>query len=175
MLFRSWGDRYSSENQRRKSNIFWNNIDDRDYFEFCEKMKSYWTEEKKIEKSKQMNEYYSNSENIEKKRKESKDRWDSLDDEYRLNFKEKMSLINKDLNKRVDAGSKIKNKWKDPDYLKKMKNRKKRKGLKIEIIKNSGEIEIFENTEDIVRKYKFSAHLIRKYRDTDNKIGRAHV
>jgi len=170
-----WGDRYSSENQRRRANIFWNNIDEQEYFKFCEKMKSYWTEEKRVEKSKQMNEYYSNPENIESKRKETKDRWDILNDEERLNFKEKMSLINKDEDKRLDAGTKIKDKWKDPNYLEKMRNRKKRNGLKIKIKKNSGEVEVFENMEDIVRKYNFSTHLIRKYRDTNNKIMEKHL
>jgi hypothetical protein len=165
----------SSEEQRRRANIFWNNIDEQEYLKFCEKMKSYWSEEKRIEKSKQMNEYYSNPENIERKRKETKDRWDNLDDNQRLNFKEKMSLINKDIDKRLDAGIKIKDKWKDPNYLEKMKNRKKRNGKKIEIIKNSGEIEIFENMEDIVRKYNFSTHLIRKYRDTNNKVVEKHL
>jgi len=29
--------------------------------------------------------------------------------------------------------------------------------------------------EDIVRKYNFSTHLIRKYRDTNNKIMEKHL
>jgi hypothetical protein len=163
------------EEQRRRANLFWNNINDEEYSKFCKKIKSYWTEEKRLEKSRQMNEYYLNPDNVENKRKESKDRWDSLDDEYRHKFKEKMSIINKDKNKRLDAGDKIKKKWKDPGYLEKMKNRKKRNGLKIKIIKTGGEIEIFENMEDIVRKYNFSTHLIRKYRDTNNEVLEKHL
>jgi hypothetical protein len=169
------GDRYSSENQRRRVNIFWNNIKDEDYIKFCEKMKSYWTEDKRIEKSKQMNEYYSNIENREKKRIETKERWDSLDDESRKKFKEKMSFINKNESKRLDAGNKIKKKWKDPNYLEKMRNRKRRDGVKIKVIKNSGDVEVFENMEDVVRKYNFSKHLIRKYRDTNNKVLEKHL
>ena len=165
----------STEEQRRRANIFWNNIDEEDYLKFCEKMKSYWTEEKRFEKSKQMNEYYSNPNNVEKKRRETKDRWDSLDDSYRKNFKEKMSFINKNESKRLDAGNKIKKKWKDPDYLEKMRNRKKRNGLKIKITKIDGSVEIFENMEDIVRKYNFSTHLIRKYRDTNSKVLEKHL
>jgi hypothetical protein len=160
----------STDEQRRRANLFWNNITDEEYSEFCKEMKSYWTEEKRIEKSRQMNEYYLKPENVERKRKESKDRWDSLDDECRHKFKEKMSIINKDTNKRLDAGNKIKKKWEDPEYLDKMKNRKKRNGLKIKIVKNNGEVEIFENMEDIVRKYNFSTHLIRKYRDTSKEV-----
>jgi len=165
----------SKEEQTRRANIFWDNISDDEYIDFCNKMKSYWTEDKRIEKSKQMSEYYSNFENVEKKRKETQDRWDSMNEEYRLNFKEKMDKINKDETKRIDAGIKIKKKWEDPDYLEKMKNRKKRNGLKIEIIKNNGDVEVFENMEDIVKKYKFSTHLIRKYRDTDNKVSINHL
>jgi len=86
-----------------------------------------------------------------------------------------MSLINKDLKKRLDAGNKIKDKWKDPDYLEKMKNRKKRNGLKIKITKSDGVVEIFENMEDIVRKYNFSTHLIRKYRDTNKGVLENHL
>jgi len=161
--------------QQRRTSIFWNNITDDDYIKFCERMKSYWTEEKKLEKSKQMNDFYSKPGNVERKIKETKDRWDSLDEEYRNNFKEKMSLVNKDLDKRLDAGNKIKEKWRDPEYLLKMKTRKKRNGLKIKILKSNGDIEIFENMEDIVRKYNFSTHLIRKYRDTENKISEIHL
>jgi hypothetical protein len=138
-------------------------------------MKSYWTEDKRIEKSKQMSEYYSNFENVEKKRKETQDRWDNVDEEYRLKFKEKMDKVNKDEYKRLDAGIKIKKKWEDPNYLEKMKNRKKRNGIKTEIIKNNGHVEVFENMEDIVKKYKFSTHLIRKYRDTDIKVSMNHL
>jgi len=79
-------NRYSSEIQRKRINIFWENISDDDYEKFCKKMKSCWTEEKRLEKSNQMNEYYSNPDNVEKKRKETKDRWDNLDDDYRRNF-----------------------------------------------------------------------------------------
>lgn len=165
----------TSEEQTRRANIYWNNITDEDYIKFCEKIKSYWTEDKRIEKSKQINEYYSNIDNVEKKKKETKDRWDSLDDEYRNKFKEKMSFINKNENKRLDASDKIKKKWKDSDYLEKMKNRKKRSGLKIKIIKSDGPVEIFENMEDIVREYNFSTHLIRKYRDTNKIVLEKHL
>jgi hypothetical protein len=165
----------SSEEQRRRANIFWNNINEQEYLKFCNKMKSYWTEERRLDKSNQMNEYYSNIENREKKRIETKDRWDSLDEDYRKNFKEKMSLINKNKDKRIDASIKIKKKWQDPDYLEKMRNRKKRDGIKIKIIKTCGDIEIFENMEDVVRKYNFSKYLIRKYRDTNNKVLEKHL
>jgi len=160
----------SSEEQRRRANIFWNNITDEDYSIFCNKMRSYWTDENKIKKSDQMLVFYSNEENIEKKRIESKDRWDSLDDEYRAKFKEKMSVINKDELKRLDAGVKIKELWKNTEFLEKMRNRNKNPGTKIKVIINNGSEIIFENMKSLVDEHNFSAHLIRKYRDTGEKV-----
>jgi hypothetical protein len=167
---KKFGDRYSSENQRRRANIFWKNISEDEYINFCNKIKSYWTEDKINEKSKQMNEYYSNIENVEKKRKETQDRWNSMDEESRLKFKEKMGKINKEESKRIDAGNKIKKKWEDTEYLEKMKNRKHRPGSMIKIIKPNGEEIIMETMRKFEREYSFSTHLIRKYRDTDNRI-----
>jgi hypothetical protein len=40
-------------------------------------------------------------------------------------FRLKMDSVNKDINKRKDAGEKIKDKWKDPTFIEKMNNRKK--------------------------------------------------
>lgn len=160
----------SSKEQRRRANIFWNNMTDDDYSNFCNKMRSYWTDEKKIKKSEQMIIFYSNEGNIEKKRIESKDRWDSLDDEYRTRFKEKMDVINKGELKRLDAGEKIKNLWKTPEYLEKMKKRNKKPGTKIKLIINNGTEIIFENMKSLINEHNFSAHLIRKYRNTDKKI-----
>jgi hypothetical protein len=117
----------SSDEQRRRANIFWKNISDNEYLDFCNKMKDYWTGEKKKEKSIQMVEYYSNPENIVKKSIESKNVWKSRSNEERKLFSEKMTIINKDEIKRKDAGDKIKNLWKNYEYLEKMKNRKSRK------------------------------------------------
>jgi hypothetical protein len=93
-----------------------------------------------------------------------------MNEEYRLNFKEKMDKINKDESKRIDAGRKIKKKWKDPEYLEKMKNRKHRPGSMINIIKPSGEEIIMETMKKLEMEYSFSLHLIRKYRDTNIRI-----
>jgi hypothetical protein len=153
----------SSDEQRRRVNIFWENISDNDYLDFCNKMKDYWTEKKKKEKSIQMLEYYSNPENIFKKSIESKNVWNSRSDEERKLFSEKMTIINKYEIKRKDTGNKIKELWKDVDYLEKMKNRKSRTGSMIKIVKPTGE-------EKLEREYSFNTHLIRKYRDTNINI-----
>jgi ACT domain-containing protein len=160
----------STEEQRRRANIFWKNISDGDYLKFSKIMKEYWTEEKKINKSKQMNEYYLDPKNIEKKRIESKNRWNSMTNNERESFSEKMTLINKDEDKRKDAGDKIKELWKNKDYLEKMNNRKHRSGRNIKIIKQTGEEIIFDNMRKLENEYKFSAYLIRKYIDTDIQI-----
>ena len=90
----------SSDEQKRRAKLFWDNITDEEYNIFSNKMKEYWTEDKRIEKSKQMNKHYSNPENIEKKRIEGQKRWDSMSTEDRDSFTIKMTSINKDEEKR---------------------------------------------------------------------------
>jgi hypothetical protein len=71
-----------------------------------------------------------------------------LSNEERKLFSEKMTIINKDEFKRKDAGDKIKELWKDLDYLEKMKNRKLRSGSIIKIIKPTGEEIIIETMKN---------------------------
>ena len=165
----------SSEEQSRRANIFWKNINDDLYIKFCKQMKDYWTDEKKKEKSKQMKDFYLNPENVEKKRKETQDKWNVRDVKYRHKFKEKMSIINKDIDKRLDAGEKIKKKWEDPDYLEKMKNRKTKPGTSHKIIYKNGVEKIFETLKKMEKELNFSMHLIRKYRDTNIGISEEHL
>ncbi len=165
----------SIKEQRRRANIFWKNISDTDYKKFCKDMSDYWTSDKRIEKSKQMKEFYSDISNRNKKSIESKKIWDNRSKKSRINFKNKMSTINKDESKRIDAGLKIKEKWLDSDYLSKMKKRAKNPGTKLKIINNIGENLIIDNMTNIAKKYNFSAHLMRKYRDSGNKISKQHL
>jgi hypothetical protein len=159
-----------SQEQRRRANIFWGNISEEQYTIFSNKMKQYWTEDKRIEKSEQMNEYYSNPENINKKSIETQERWNSMSSEEREKFTVKMTTINKDDGKRRKAGDKIKNLWQSEDYLEKMKNRPHRKGTMLKIIKLNGEEIVVESMNVFQKKYDFSLHLIRKYRDTGIEI-----
>ena len=160
----------SSDEQKRRAKLFWDNITDEEYNIFSNKMKEYWTEDKRIEKSKQMNEHYSNPENIEKKRIEGQKRWDSMSSEDRDNFTIKMTSINKDEEKRRIAGDKIKNLWQNEEYLEKMKNRPHRKGTSIMIIRPDGEEIILNTMREVEKIYEFNSHRIRKYRDTDLPI-----
>jgi hypothetical protein len=160
----------SSEEQRRRANIFWKNISDEEYINFCRRSKEYWTDIKKDEKSNQMKKFYENEDNIIKKRIEAKKHWNSMPKEDRDRFKEKMNSINKDISKREDAGIKIKNLWKSEDYLNKMRNRKFRSGVKIKLIDDNDHIVIFDSIKTFVEKYNISEYMIRKYKDTGNKI-----
>jgi competence protein ComGC len=163
-------DIYSSEEQRRRISKFWNNITDEQYLEFSKKMKSYWTDEKKKEKSDQMKEYYLDKQNIEEKKRIAKERWDNLSEEEYLIFKQKMDIINKNVEKRKDAGEKIKKLWQSEEYLEKMKKRPKNPGTKIKLISPNGEEIIFENMKTLTKNLNISANLIRKYRDTNIPI-----
>jgi hypothetical protein len=165
----------SSEEQSRRANIFWNNINDKDYSKFCSDMKSYWTEDKIKQKSIDMKNFYSKDQNVEKKREESKKVWESRDEEFRHNFRNKMDIVNKDEQKRKDAGEKIKNIWTTEEYLNKMKKRKHRKGKKIKLINIYGDEIIFDTMQKFIDLYNFSAHLIRKYRNTDVCISDEHL
>jgi len=182
LLYRCWLEsrsiymkNLSSREQSRRANIFWENMEEEDYKKFCDEMKSYWTDEKRIEKSKQMKDYYLVLENMEKKKIETQYRWNNLSKEERINFKDKMTIINKDKNKREDAGKKIKKLWTDDEYLEKMKNRKHRAGKKIKIIKPNGEEIIFETMCEIEREYNFSKHFVRKYRDKNLQVEEKHL
>lgn len=160
----------SSMEQSRRANIFWNNISDNDYLKFCNNMKNIWTEEKKIKKSKSMKEFFKNPENIKKKSIESKQKWNRKTQEERTIFKNKMNIINKNIEKRKIAGDKIKKLWENTDFLQKMKNRKHRSGLKLKLITIDNNEIIFDSMSELSKKYNFSPHLIRKYRDKNIKI-----
>lgn len=159
----------SSDEQRRRANLFWDNITPEEYSDFCENAKNRWTEELRLEKSKEMKLFYEDHLNIERKSEESKDRWDSMSIEDRNRFTEKMTMVNRDENKRRVSGDKIKELWKDPSYLNKMKNRRRRSGTSVRVIYKDGSESIFETMSDLVRYHNFSPYYIRKYRD--NNLG----
>jgi len=161
---------FSSEKQRERANMLWNNITDEEYILFCKKMKSYWTEEKKLEKSIEMKKFYSDHNNVAKKSIESKKIWDERDDEFRDKFRDKMTQVNKDEKKREDAGKKIKEIWKSEEYLEKMRNRKLRGGTKIKLINNNEVVGVFETMRKFEESYHFSVYLIRKYKNSGNPI-----
>jgi len=90
-----------------------------------EKMKKYWTEERKLKKSLDMKRY--NEENgTERYSVGLKKRYENMTKFEWESFVESTSLANKNIKKRKDASVKIKKKWKDPNFREKMKKRKTR-------------------------------------------------
>lgn len=88
-----------------------------------EKMKQYWTEEKRKEKSKSLIEY-NKIHGTERYTTALLNRYSSMNDEEYNEFVITMNKVNKDEEKRKKAGEKLKERWKDPAYIEKMKNRK---------------------------------------------------
>lgn len=82
-----------------------------------QKMKEYWTSEKRLNKSKAMKEHYSKcgTDSISAGLKKR-----YTDDQYYTNFSEKMKTVNSDLAKRSRAGKTISNKWQDPIFREKI-------------------------------------------------------
>jgi dissimilatory sulfite reductase (desulfoviridin) alpha/beta subunit len=87
------------------------------------KMKEYWTDVKKEEKSQKMKKYYEKN-GTEKISEGLKSRYQDYD--FKINFTETMTEVNRRLDKREDASAKLKQKWKEPEFAKKMENRKPR-------------------------------------------------
>lgn len=85
-----------------------------------EKMKQFWTEERKLHKSEQMKEY-----NI----KNGKDRYHisskimHSDPDFKQKFSDIMSEVNKREYKRKDASEKIRKKWQEPSFRERMSKR----------------------------------------------------
>lgn len=160
----------TEEEQRRRANIFWQNISEEERKLFSQKVKDYWTDEKKKEKSNQMKFFYTKEDNILKKSKETKQRWAKMSEIDRENFCKKMSEINNIDSKKRIAGNKIRTLWKDEEYLQKMKKRRTREGVKIKLIDTDGHERIFDTMRKMSGELKFSTYLIRKYRDTQMTI-----
>jgi len=58
------------------------------------------------------------------RKKATEKRWNNMSEQEREEFRAKMNDINKNEEKRKYASEKIKEKWKDPEFKKKMENRK---------------------------------------------------
>lgn len=56
-----------------------------------------------------------------------------------------------------------------------MKNRKPRGGVKIKLITENQKETIFNTMTEFTNKYNFTPRLIRKYRDTNNKINKTDL
>ena len=86
------------------------------------KMKEYWTEEKKKEKSENMKKF-NKEHGTERYTKVLKERYS--DPTFLKTFKDTMTEVNRREEKRKDASEKLKELWKNEDFKKKMEKRKR--------------------------------------------------
>jgi len=118
-------------------------------------MKLYWTEERRSKKSRDMIDYncvYGTQRYSEYLHKRY------ANTEFKAQFTKKMNTVNKCPNKRKEASEKIKEKWKDPEYVAKMKNRGGgRKSVPVVI----NDIE-YKSISEAVNKTNLSYHSVRK-------------
>jgi hypothetical protein len=160
----------SSEEQRRRANIFWDNITEERYLEFCKTMTNIWTDDKKHIQSKKLKMFYEIPLNRELKSIESRQRYESQSKEERDSFKEKMNHVNKQQDKRDKAGKSIKKLWEDDSFREKMKQRKVRSGTPIKLIFSDNTFREFDSISSLSREYRITIHTIRKYIDSDKHI-----
>lgn len=160
----------SGDEQSRRAKIFWDNISEEEYKNFKIKMKEMWTKEKREAQSLIIKNRCKNKDYIKKLSNSIKNRYNNLSKEERLAFKNKMKEVNNDIEKRLKSGVSLKNKWKDPIYLEKMKNRKKRPKSKYKIIFKNGDEVIEYGINDICEKYNLNIHLLRKFANTDMPV-----
>ena len=119
------------------------------------KMKSYWTEDRRNKKSKSMVEFNKihGTERYSKAMLEK-----HSDPEFKEKFTHKMNVVNKCPEKRKEAGKKLKDKWNDPEYVAKMKNRGGgRKSVPVVI----NDIE-YSSISEAVKETGLSYHIVRK-------------
>ena len=165
---RNYMSSLSDEEQSRRSKLGWDKLDEDGYKKRCKINKENWTDALKKNKSAQMKEFFKN--NPDESRRRVQERWDSISEEKRTEFIKKMDNVNKDPIKRANAGKIIKEKWQDPDFIEKMKNRKKKPGDVYELKSPTGEILKREGLHKFVNEFNFNISLIRKFANTNQQV-----
>ncbi len=153
-----------SEIFKKQQLNYWSNISQAEYEKRCLGNKLSWTPERRSSQSEKLSNYFKN--NPDEIAYRNKKRWDNMPQNKRQAFNEKMTIINKDINKRQKAGEKIRNKWKDPIFLEKMKN-KKNYEIELELISPNGEVFTRSGFWKVINEFKFSPHILKKFLDTD--------
>jgi len=88
-----------------------------------------WTDDRRISFSEYQSEFKNRPEEKIKSSISQQKVWDERDDEYKIAFNEKMLIVNTNIDKRLDAGEKIKTMWEDQDFRDRQKS--SRVGLRI--------------------------------------------
>lgn len=126
--------------------------------------KKNWTPELKDWKSKSMSQYF--KDNPQEIAERNQKRWDNMSHEKREKFNNKMKIINSDPVKRANSGDKIRQKWLEPEFKNKMKN-KKLFTLSFTFISPTGEKYHRNGLHQILKEFNFSAYLINKFKNTN--------
>lgn len=156
----------SSEKRTEIQNKIWRNYSKEEYIKRCAAARNAWSDERKMSKSVQQIEYAANNPG-EMSRRMNK-RWNDASDEYIKNFTEKMSIVNRNEEKRKKAGESIKQCWKTEEFRNKMKNRCSHPyGYKC--VTKNGEIEFFMSFGEL-QKAGYNGNLVRAFVDTDIEI-----
>jgi len=129
--------------------------------------KENWTPELRAWKSRSMSQYF--KDNPQEIAERNQKRWDNMSHEKREQFNNKMKIINLDPIKRAKAGEKISNKWKDPEYRDKMKNRNTYK-LSFRFISPTGEIYERSGFFEMINEFNFSPYFVNKFKNTGKPV-----
>lgn len=174
-VYESWRNSHSihmkglsSEEQGRRSKKGWDKLTEEEYKERCNKNKEIWTIDLKDWKSKNMKKYF--EENPGESSRRVLLRYENMSNEEFDKFKDKMNKVNKDPLKRNKACLSMKKNWSDPNFIEKMKNRKKKPGDKYELISPDGEVFQREGLSKIVKEFNFNISLIRKFSNTGTHV-----
>jgi len=158
----------SPEEQGRRAKKGWDKLTDEQYQERCNINKEIWTDELKEWKSNQMKQYL--EENPEESSRRAFLKYKNMPPEKFNEFKSKMNDVNKDPIKREKASLSMKKQWSDPEFIEKMKNRKKKPGDVYELISPAGERLNREGLHKIVNEFNFNISLIRKYTNSNQPV-----
>lgn len=153
----------SSEEQSRRSRLFWDNITEEQYKEFCEKVSSTWTESARDKQSLVLRTYYQDEANRIKKSIEVQQRYDSMTEDDRERIREKMKVVNADPHKRELAGIKIKANWESDSYRERMMNRKPRGGVILDLVLADGSELTIDSISKLSKEFNVDVYTIRKF------------
>lgn len=157
----------SYEEQSRRAHKMWDAYTEEEYHNRCTIAAAQWTPELR-EKRGQLTRQYLSDKPEEMSRRMHK-RWNNITKESYDDFKEKMTNVNKDIEKRNKASNAIKKKWQDDSFVEKMKNRISRCGGYI-CISPVGDIYEFQKFMEILLFKKFNPNLIRKFLNTNKAV-----
>ena len=162
----------SSEEQGRRSKKGWDSYSDEEYLKRCEINKMAWDEDRKRLKSEQMKSYF--KDNPSEMSERMSRFWKNMDSNKKEQWDLKMLEVNKDPLKRKNASESIKKKWKEEEFIKKMKNRKTSNYI-ITAIKPDGEKIQRSGLNNLIDEFNLNYLLIKKFSNTGKPVESKNV